>query len=144
MGWFLSGTLIGPAIGPFIGGIIVTYTDWTVIFWVQAGLAGLAALGAFVVLPETIHHKKYDDLEGLSTRKKASVLANMINPWRVIKLFLFYPNLYVENLEPNWSSFCLFKIGIGRVCLRNYHERPLTLLLFIAAALGSSYTNMSL
>jgi MFS family permease len=28
LGWFLSGTLIGPAFGPFIGGIIVTYTTW--------------------------------------------------------------------------------------------------------------------
>lgn len=134
MGWFLSGTLIGPAIGPFIGGIIVTYTDWTVIFWVQAGLAGLAALGAFVVLPETIHHKKYDDLEGLSAKKKASVLANMINPWRVIKLFLFYPNLYVKTLEPYWYFFCLFKMGIGRACFKNYQERPLNLLLFNATA----------
>lgn len=98
MGWFLSGTLIGPAIGPFVGGIIVTYTDWTVIFWVQAGLAGVAALGAFFLLPETIHHKKYDDLEGLSKRRKVTVLANMINPWRVLKLFLLYPNLYVRKL----------------------------------------------
>lgn len=28
LGWFLSGTLIGPAFGPFIGGIIVTYASW--------------------------------------------------------------------------------------------------------------------
>lgn len=28
LGWFLSGTLIGPAFGPFLGGIIVTYTTW--------------------------------------------------------------------------------------------------------------------
>lgn len=144
MGWFLGGTLIGPAIGPFIGGIIVTYTDWTVIFWVQAGLAGLAGLGAFVVLPETIHHKKYDDLEGLSAKKKASVLANMINPWRVIKLFLSYPSLYVKTLQPYCYFFCLFKMGKGSPCFCVYHERPLTLLLSIAVALGSPHANMSL
>lgn len=28
LSWFLSGTLIGPAFGPFIGGIIVTYRSW--------------------------------------------------------------------------------------------------------------------
>lgn len=98
MGWFLSGTLIGPAIGPFIGGIIVTYTSWRVIFWVQTGLAGLAALGALIILPETIHHKKYDDLEGLSTKRKVAVLWNMVNPWKVLKLMLTYPNLYVYTL----------------------------------------------
>ncbi|KAI3397938.1 hypothetical protein diail_10107 [Diaporthe ilicicola] len=110
MGWFLSGTLIGPAIGPFIGGIIVTYTDWTVIFWVQAGLAGLAALGAFFLLPETIHHKKYDDLEGLSRRRKVTVLANMINPWRVLKLFLLYPNLILVGIASSslvWNMYSL-------------------------------------
>lgn len=107
MGWFLSGTLIGPAIGPFVGGIIVTYTDWTVIFWVQAGLAGVAALGAFLLLPETIHHRKYDDLKGLSTKKKATVLANMVNPWRVLKLFLLYPNLYVQGFPQYRIPFFL-------------------------------------
>lgn len=93
MGWFLSGTLIGPALGPFIGGIIVTYTSWRVIFWVQVGLSGLATLGTFFLLPETIHHKKYDDLEGLSRKRKAAVLWNMVNPWRVLKLMVTYPNL---------------------------------------------------
>lgn len=107
MGWFLSGTLVGPAIGPFIGGIIVTYTDWTVIFWLQAGLAGVAALGTFFLLPETIHHKKYDDLEGLSAKRKAQVLANMVNPWRVLKLFLLYPNLYVGDLSTHRAWFSL-------------------------------------
>lgn len=97
MGWFMSGTLIGPAIGPFIGGIIVTYTSWRVIFWVQTGLAGLAALGAITILPETIHHKKYDDLEGLSIKRKAAVLGSMVNPWKVLKLMVTYPNLYVSQ-----------------------------------------------
>lgn len=93
MGWFLSGTLIGPAIGPFLGGIIVTYTSWRVIFWVQTGLSGLAVLGTFFLLPETIHHKKYDDLQGLSNTRKMAVLWDMVNPWRVVKLMVSYPNL---------------------------------------------------
>lgn len=97
MGWFMSGTLIGPAIGPFIGGIIVTYASWRVIFWLQAGLTGIAALGAIFILPETIHHKKYDDLHGLSKRRKAAVLWDMVNPWKVLKLMFTYPNLYVHR-----------------------------------------------
>jgi len=35
MGWFLSGTLIGPAFGPFIGGVIVTFKSWRMIFYLQ-------------------------------------------------------------------------------------------------------------
>lgn len=110
MGWFMSGTLIGPAIGPFIGGIIVTYTSWRVIFWVQTGLSGMATLGAFFLLPETIHRKKYDDLQGLSKSRKAAVLWDMVNPWKVLKLLLAYPNLYVftpqmiRTLSRRWSA----------------------------------------
>jgi len=109
MGWFLSGTLIGPAFGPFIGGIIVTYTTWRVIFWVQAALAGAAAIGAFFLLPETIYHKKIDDLEGLSPKEKAKVLWGMINPGRVLLLYR-YPNLILAAVASSsllWNMYSL-------------------------------------
>ena len=109
MGWFLSGTLIGPAFGPFIGGIIVTFTSWRVIFWLQTGLSGLAVLGTFTLLPETIHHKKVDDLEGYSRRQKARVLWDMINPMRVLRLFI-YPNLLITSLASSavvWNMYSL-------------------------------------
>ncbi|KAH8911879.1 MFS general substrate transporter [Coniochaeta sp. PMI_546] len=109
MGWFLSGTLIGPAFGPFIGGIIVTYTSWRVIFWLQTGLAGLAAAGCFLLLPETIHHRKIDDLEGYSQKRKASVLWGMINPMRVLRLYR-YPNLIMAGLASSaviWNMYSL-------------------------------------
>ena len=109
MGWFLSGTLIGPAFGPFIGGIIVTYASWRVIFWLQTGLAGLAALGAFTLLPETIHHKKIDDLEGFTKWRKFMVLWGMINPIRVLRLYQ-YPNLIVVGFASSslvWNMYGL-------------------------------------
>jgi MFS family permease len=74
MGWFLSGTLIGPAFGPFIGGIIVTFQSWRVIFYLQTALAGVALIGAYFLLPETIHHKKSNDLIRLPLKAKARVL----------------------------------------------------------------------
>ncbi|PSR99025.1 major facilitator superfamily domain-containing protein [Coniella lustricola] len=110
MGWFLSGTLVGPAIGPCIGGIIVTYTSWRVIFWLQSALAGLAAVGTFVLLPETIHHRKYDDLVGLSAKRRVSVVGTMINPWRVLKLMTTYPNLFLSGIATSslvWNMYSL-------------------------------------
>ncbi len=110
LGWFLSGTLIGPALGPFIGGIIVTYTSWRVIFWLQAGLAGLAAVFTFTpFLPETIHHRKADDLEGYSRRQKVTMIAEMVNPVRVLRLFV-YPNLITASLASSalvWNMYSL-------------------------------------
>ncbi|RDW80043.1 hypothetical protein BP6252_04681 [Coleophoma cylindrospora] len=109
MGWFLSGTLIGPAFGPFIGGIIVTFRSWRVIFFLQTALAGVATVGAYFLLPETIHHKKADDLIGLSRSAKARVLWSMLNPWRVLRLFQ-YPNLLIASLGSSslvWNMYSL-------------------------------------
>ncbi|KAH8893365.1 MFS general substrate transporter [Thozetella sp. PMI_491] len=109
LGWFLSGTLIGPAFGPFLGGIIVTYTSWRVIFWLQTGLSVVAVIGTFTLLPETLVHRKIDDLEGYNTKQKARVLWSMINPWRVMRLFV-YPNLLVASLASSaiiWNMYSL-------------------------------------
>ena len=109
MGWFLSGTLIGPAFGPFIGGIIVTFQSWRVIFYLQTALAGVALFGAYFLLPETIHRKKADDLVGLPFKKKARVLWGMTNPWRVIRLYK-YPNLIMVALASSslvWNMYSL-------------------------------------
>ncbi|KAL7623206.1 hypothetical protein AAE478_006887 [Parahypoxylon ruwenzoriense] len=108
-GWFMSGTLVGPAFGPFVGGIIVTYTSWRVIFWLQTGLAGLAAVGSYLLLPETIYHKRIDDLVGYSGIAKGKVLLGMINPWRVMRLWE-YPNLLLTGIASAslvWNMYSL-------------------------------------
>lgn len=110
MGWFLSGTLIGPALGPFIGGIIVTYTSWRVIFWLQTGLSGLAALFTLTpLLPETIYYRRADELAGFSRRQQARILWSLINPIRVLRLFV-YPNLLLASLASSaviWNMYGL-------------------------------------
>jgi len=92
-GWFMSGSLTGPAFGPFLGGLIVTYTSWRVIFWLQTGLAVICTVGIYFLMPETIFHKKIDDLAGHSRRQKSRELLSMLNPWQVLKLFK-YPSMY--------------------------------------------------
>ncbi len=105
----MSGTLVGPAVGPFIGGIIVTYVSWRVIFWLQTALAGIALVGTYFILPETIYHKRIDDLVGHSGVDKIKVLCGMINPWRVVRLFE-YPNLLLTGLASSslvWNMYSL-------------------------------------
>lgn len=83
----MSGTLIGPAFGPFLGGIIVTYSSWRTIFWLQTALAGTGTLGVFFLVPETIHYKKINDLKGLAKTERTRAILGMINPLRVLNLY---------------------------------------------------------
>lgn len=87
MGWFMSGTLIGPAFGPFIGGVIVTYSDWRTIFWLQTALTGAGMLMTFFLVPETIHYKRIDDLAHHTRKEKIWAILGMINPVRLLVLF---------------------------------------------------------
>lgn len=109
LGWFLSGTLIGPALGPFIGGILVTYYSWRTLFWLQTALAATATLAVILGLPETIHHAKKDELAGLSKTAQAKKFWSWTNPMRVIKLFR-YPNLCTAGLASGalvWNMYSL-------------------------------------
>ncbi|KAL1896416.1 hypothetical protein Cpir12675_002820 [Ceratocystis pirilliformis] len=109
LGWLLSGNLIGPALGPFMGGIIVTYTSWRVIFWLQSALAAIVLAGSIFLMPETIPHRKIDDLAGYPASRKARALMTMINPIRVIELYR-YPNLFLNGIAAAsmiWNMYSL-------------------------------------
>ncbi|KAE9980959.1 hypothetical protein BLS_008020 [Venturia inaequalis] len=106
---FGSWTLIGPAFGPFVGGIIVTFRSWRVLFWLQTALAALAFAMIVIFLPETIHHKKSADMQGLTKKQYAGKMWQSMNPIRVIKLFR-YPNLLIVSLASSaliWNMYSL-------------------------------------
>ena len=50
MGWMLTPGLIGPVLGPPVGGFIVTYFDWRWIFYINLpiGVIGMALTQAFI------------------------------------------------------------------------------------------------
>ncbi|KAF7369238.1 MFS general substrate transporter [Mycena venus] len=109
MGWYLSGAVIGPAIGPFIAGVIVTYRSWRVIFYLQAALGGLATVLVFFFQPETIHQMRSEELIGLSPWKKTHRILAWTNPLRVIKLYR-YPNLLMTAAASSalvWTQYSL-------------------------------------
>jgi len=109
LGWFLSGTLVGPAFGPFIGGIIVTFRSWRDIFWLQSALGGLACVLVIFLLPETIHRRRCTELHGLSRTAYTKKMWTWTNPLRVIKLYR-YPNLLVVGLASSalvWNMYSL-------------------------------------
>ncbi|KAF2660768.1 MFS general substrate transporter [Lophiostoma macrostomum CBS 122681] len=109
LGWFLSGTLIGPALGPFVGGIIVTFRSWRDIFWLQTAIAGTATVLVFFFLPETIHYRRSDELQGKSGMQKAHTMWQWLNPLRVLGLYR-YPNLLTAALASSslvWNMYSL-------------------------------------
>lgn len=53
MGFTQIGSILGPAIGPVLGGVISQYTDWRYIFWLLAGLACVIFVPLLILLPET-------------------------------------------------------------------------------------------
>ncbi|KAF1970122.1 MFS general substrate transporter [Bimuria novae-zelandiae CBS 107.79] len=109
LGWFLSGTLIGPALGPFIGGIIVTFRSWRDIFWLQTALAGAATIFVVFFQPETIHYRRADELKNLARSKKAHILWQWLNPFRIIRLYR-YPNLLTVAAAASslvWNMYSL-------------------------------------
>ncbi|OAP59372.1 hypothetical protein AYL99_06670 [Fonsecaea erecta] len=110
LGWFLSGTLIGPAFGPFIGGIIVTFRSWRDIFWLQSALGGLAAVLVILLLPETIPEKKIHDLRELSRKERTLHIIHWVSPFRIAILLFSYPNLIIAGLASSalvWNMYGL-------------------------------------
>lgn len=107
MGWTLLGSQLGPAFSPVIGGLIVTFTSWRVIFWVLTGLGGLTFGLAFFFIEETGLHLKADLIKE-ETGKKL-VLWVPYNPLKVCVSFR-YPNLLlagVASMSLLYSSMVL-------------------------------------
>jgi MFS family permease len=110
LGWFLSGALVGPAFGPFIGGIIVTFRTWRAIFWLQSALGGLATMLVLFLLPETIPRKKMDDFREIGRVQRIKKIAHLVNPLRVAILLFEYPNLIIAGIASSslvWNMYSL-------------------------------------
>ncbi|VWX51481.1 MDR family MFS transporter [Novosphingobium sp. 9U] len=59
MSWLIMPALIGPIMGPPLGGFIVTYLDWRWIFWLNLpiGFAGILLVGRFIAdVREPLQH----------------------------------------------------------------------------------------
>jgi MFS family permease len=100
MGYYLSGTVIGPALGPFVSGLIINWRPWPDVFWLTVALGGVALLLCIFVLPETSHHRIHDDLR----KKSGRFVVVWVNPLRPLSLFI-YPNIALTGLV---SSFVLW------------------------------------
>ncbi|KAE8146557.1 major facilitator superfamily domain-containing protein [Aspergillus avenaceus] len=110
MVWLLSGSMTGPAVGPFLGGVIVTFRPWRTIFWLLSAMSGFAALMLLLFFPETIHSKTGGELAGQSLPRQTKLLWERISPVRVIGLIFTYPNIFITGLTAGalvWNQYAL-------------------------------------
>ena len=65
----------GSVIGPMLGAGILLLADWRGIFWVNAGLGVLFAIGVWLIRPEALDHADADDPELTGGRPVGAVAA---------------------------------------------------------------------
>ncbi|KAL4754488.1 hypothetical protein BDW72DRAFT_128058 [Aspergillus terricola var. indicus] len=103
VGFFMLGTVTGPAIGPCIGGVIVTFASWRNIYWLQTAMAGLGLILSLIFVPEVqqdISSSKTEKEKGKGKAKGKITLRyalKVFSPNRVFRLWL-YPNVLFSFL----------------------------------------------
>ncbi|KAL4943913.1 hypothetical protein BDV06DRAFT_234158 [Aspergillus oleicola] len=94
VGFFMLGSVTGPAIGPCIGGVIVTFASWRYIYWLQTAMAGCGLILSLIFVPEVQQEVSSND-----PQKKVTVnyALRVFNPIRVFRMWL-YPNIFLSHL----------------------------------------------
>ncbi|KAH3664038.1 hypothetical protein OGAPHI_004752 [Ogataea philodendri] len=104
MSWVLLGTQLGPTIGPVLGGIIITYTNWRVIFWAVTGLGALDLLLIIFFLKETSRVVVAQEIRKKTGKRFVFV---SYNPFRVIWAFK-YLNLILAGIMSTSILFSFY------------------------------------
>ncbi|KAG4437959.1 hypothetical protein IFR05_006540 [Cadophora sp. M221] len=98
VGCFLAATVSGPAIGPIIGGVIVTYTTWRAIYWVQVGMIAAGLIASLLFVPDirqtSKHHSSSNEKPHSLTMED---IRSLFNPMRLLRP-LVYPNVILADI----------------------------------------------
>lgn len=118
LGFFAIPIVAGPTLGPTLGGYIVTYSDWRLVFFINApvGIAAVA-LGALLLLDE-----------------RPQIVPRFDLPGAIFSVLGFSTILYglSRAADDGWGSLKVeLLVGFGVVCLIGFgiaelnHEEPL-------------------
>ncbi|CAK3937891.1 synaptic vesicle transporter [Lecanosticta acicola] len=106
-GFFLSGTVLGPPLGPLVAGVVTTYQSWRVILWTQAGMVLLGLVLSLAVL-------RKGGRPPLKMNEAGSIamlrcVLHAFNPMSVFGL-MKYPNVLLTDIACgllSWSQYAL-------------------------------------
>ena len=123
--------------GPLIGGIIVTYSSWRNIYWLQTAMAGFASALAICFIPETAHKRGWDSIP--KGRKIRGTLA-AFSPLRLVVLFSRVNLILVALASASllWNMYSFFAPIVYVINPRLHFTTPLQSGLFYVAP-GSGY-----
>ena len=79
--------------GPCFGGIIVTFANWRIIFWLQVAMTGMGLTLSLLFIP-SINEKKATNKRNLTST------LSMFNPLRILRQ-LVYPNVFLAVSVPH-------------------------------------------
>ncbi|KAL5048456.1 major facilitator superfamily domain-containing protein [Aspergillus fruticulosus] len=95
----MLGSVTGPAIGPCIGGVIVTFTRWRYIYWLQTAMVGFGLILSLVFVPEV--QQKISSANTAKEKGRGKITLRyaleIFNPVRIFRLWL-YPNVFFSFL----------------------------------------------
>ncbi|KFY95663.1 hypothetical protein V500_02698 [Pseudogymnoascus sp. VKM F-4518 (FW-2643)] len=110
VGFFMAGSVSGPAIGPCVGGVIVTFTNWRVIYWVQVGMVGFGLALSLLFVPDIkkTNENGQDEVSIVEKDNKVSLSAFEIlakfNPSGILRPFM-YTNILFADLTCGFLAF---------------------------------------
>ncbi|KAL4806407.1 major facilitator superfamily domain-containing protein [Aspergillus unguis] len=109
VGFFMLGSVTGPAIGPCIGGVIVTFASWRYIYWLQTAMAGFGLVLSLIFVPEVQQEAGL----GIEEKEKKKITLRyalrVFNPMRVFRLWL-YPNVFLSFFTCGLLSTYLYAL----------------------------------
>ncbi|KAH8629869.1 hypothetical protein IG631_14446 [Alternaria alternata] len=90
-GFFLAGTVLGPPLGPLVAGIMMTYSTWRSVLWLQVAMIGLAFMLALFFVPAS-----RTDAPALTLNLRGRTALAQFNPLPVFKQ-MTYPNIIMTR-----------------------------------------------
>ncbi|GMM32705.1 hypothetical protein DASC09_000300 [Saccharomycopsis crataegensis] len=108
IGLNVLGAQLGIAIGPIMGGLVVTWASWRIIFFVLAGVGCFNFVGVFFLMPETARQTGMNQIlkETESTKKFVFV---PFNPLRILRSFA-YPNLILAGFVSSAILYSMYNL----------------------------------
>ncbi len=112
MAWLTVPALIGPVLGPPLGGFITTYASWRWIFWVNVPFGILGMVAALALMPH-IREETTGPFDTFGFFSSALGLAALIFAFETAG----------RGVAPGWVELAVFVAGLGLIVVYARHSR---------------------